>query len=234
MTLHITGRCLGLPRYITLIDNMAHSRDVDNMTHDMTMLIHLCYCWCACRAAVLLCHSFTSAWKSVRSHRWSLARFILRSHIAPFLYVGKLDRFVRLWKVHVCPSVHLWTNLDCLSLHPSANTSLHDHLFVSTSLCMQHFLIYWWTYPSACAPFFHPIYRCTMFVYLCLQSLMTRKHQMHKPPSLPWCMTILDVGVQERWQGCEVGWRLQELLIKTAQESLGNKKWAIWINNDCS
>jgi len=35
MTPHTTSVSLGLPRYITLIDRMAHNRDVDNMTHDM-------------------------------------------------------------------------------------------------------------------------------------------------------------------------------------------------------
>ena len=36
MTPHMTSVSLGLPRYITLIDSMAHSRDVDDMTHDKT------------------------------------------------------------------------------------------------------------------------------------------------------------------------------------------------------
>ena len=34
MTLHMTSGSLGLPHYITLIDCIVHSRDVDDMTHD--------------------------------------------------------------------------------------------------------------------------------------------------------------------------------------------------------
>ena len=34
MTLHMTSGCLGLQRYITLIDSMAHNRDVDDLSHD--------------------------------------------------------------------------------------------------------------------------------------------------------------------------------------------------------
>ena len=36
MTLHTTSGSLRLIHYITLIDSMVHSRDVDDMTHDMT------------------------------------------------------------------------------------------------------------------------------------------------------------------------------------------------------
>ena len=36
MTLHMTNGYLGLPCYIALIDSMAHSRDVDDMTHENT------------------------------------------------------------------------------------------------------------------------------------------------------------------------------------------------------
>jgi len=36
MTLDMTSGSLGLPHYITLIDNMAHNRDVDDMTHEKT------------------------------------------------------------------------------------------------------------------------------------------------------------------------------------------------------
>jgi len=30
----MTSGCLGLQRYITLIDSMAHNRDVDDLSHD--------------------------------------------------------------------------------------------------------------------------------------------------------------------------------------------------------
>ena len=36
MTLCTTSGSLGIPCYITLIDSMAHSRDVDEMAHDKT------------------------------------------------------------------------------------------------------------------------------------------------------------------------------------------------------
>ena len=41
MTLCSTSGSLGLPHYIILIDNIAHSRDVGNMTHDLTWHDHV-------------------------------------------------------------------------------------------------------------------------------------------------------------------------------------------------
>jgi len=35
-------------------------------------------------------------------------------------------------------------------------------------------------------------------------------------------MIVSDVGDQERRQGCELQWTLQALLVKTAQQSLGD------------
>ena len=164
----------------------AHSGDVGNMSHDLTRHDLTRQCWYIrvaprvhvelhCRWVMnffMVYHSFNSAWQSARSLWWSLVRLMMIRHVAPCLHVGKLDRFIYSWKVHVHPFVSMWAHLACLLVRPSANTYLHDHPFASTSLCMHHSFILWWTYPSACAPFIHPFRCLTMFVIVLVPTVI--------------------------------------------------------------
>lgn len=107
------------------------------------------------------------------------------------------------WQTHLFMKVHV----RCI------------HLFR-----MYHSFIRWWTYPSACAPFIHPIRHLAMFVGVSLPAVTYDKTTSNqKPPSLPWHIIILDASDQERQQGCEVRWWLWELMMRTVQESLSNE-----------
>lgn len=170
---------------------------------NVTMLVHSCCCWCACRATVLLgdgC-SCCKVWV-VLDGRW--VRLMLHSCISLCLYVCMLDSFIHSRKVDVLLSGHVQTHPRMFT-RPSMNTSLHDCTFMSTSLCMHCLFVYWRTCPSACTPFVHLIHPCAMFVYVPI-SVVTHDgtHQIHKPPSLPWCMIVSDAGDRERRQGCEL------------------------------
>ena len=64
-----------------------------------------------------------------------------------------------------------------------------------------------------------------LFVNLYLQSLMTRWHQIHKPPSLPWCIIVgfwmqmtgrKDKAMKLRKEGFQLGCELWALLVKIA------------------
>lgn len=149
---------------------------------------------------------------------------MLHSHISPCLYVGKIDRLIHSWKVHVHPFVRLWTHLACFLIRPSMNTSLHYQWSANISLFMHRLFICWWTYPSSRAPFVHPIRYRAMFVCVPISAVTHDEMTSNlKAPSLPWRMIISDAGDRESWQGCEAGWRLWALLNKTTQESLGDE-----------
>ena len=70
---HVTWHCLTVWPTIEVWTTWLTTR------LDMTILVHSCCCWCACLTTVLLvmdflmvCHSFTSAWKHAWSLQWSL------------------------------------------------------------------------------------------------------------------------------------------------------------------
>ena len=109
--------------------------------------------------------------------------------------------------------IHSWKNiLTCLFLHE--NISSHVRLFMKTYPHMHHPLakkISSHTLSvhekiSSHALFIHPFVNkspCTcspcsfrlsshhvLSMYLYLKSLMTRWHEIHKPPSVPWCIFV--------------------------------------------
>lgn len=108
--------------------------------------------------------------------------------------------------LHVCSCVHPRTHL-CMIIH------LQARLFpcIVYSPVGEPILLH-------LLPLFIPCVDVPcLFVYLCLQSLMTRWHQNHKPPSITWCTIISDATDQERWEGRNGGWRLRVMLMKTVQ-----------------
>lgn len=161
---------------------------------------------------LMACHIFTSTCQSAQSLRWLLVRLMSLSHVAHFLYVGRLGRFVYSRKVYVfssvCPQKHLH-----MIIHSWA------HLFGCIVCSFVGELVPQYVLLSFIPFFITPCF----FVYLFLRSLMTRWHQIQKPPSLPWYVIISDAGDRERQQSCKVGCRLWELLMKNAQESLGDE-----------
>lgn len=101
----------------------------------------------------MVCHSFTSPWKSAWIVSWSLVRLMLLWHVSPCLYVGRLDILVCSWKVHLRPFVCPWAHLACFLVHPSVNTYfVQKHIsshasficplvnlsFCMCSLCLSH------------------------------------------------------------------------------------------------
>jgi len=125
--------------------------------------------------------------------------------------------------MHLSTSEHI---LACSSVHPFAKTYFHVHPFVkscSYMLVHEHISLY------ALSLFIPYIVTSCLFMYLSLQSLMTRRHQVHKPPSLPWCMVIpFRMQVSGRRDKttklCKVSFKLRcehrELMVKIAQRPL--------------
>jgi len=147
-------------------------RYVDDMTRlDMIVLVHLCCCWCSYRYVELLGDGCPH---DVSQLHLCMAKWAKSSMVVEFawccLYVGMLEKFIHLWKLHVHPSIqkHIFA---CFLIRPSANTSFHDFPFASTSLCMHHLFIHWRTWPSGCTPFVHPICCHTMFVCVPLSAI---------------------------------------------------------------
>lgn len=60
---------------------------------------------------------------------------MLHSHVAPYLYVGMLDRFIHSQKVHVRLPICLWTHL-CIFLRQY----VHEHIFASSFVHENIFL----------------------------------------------------------------------------------------------
>ena len=131
MTLCTTS--LGLPRYITLTENIAHRRDVDDMTHDMThhdsasTFVLLLECMSSCNAARWwmssgcittspshgkVCGVFDSFGVCLMSHM----------HVSPSLVLDMLHVFIR-------PRASLLACAPC-----SSRSSLHHvspmHLYL--------------------------------------------------------------------------------------------------------
>lgn len=142
----MTSESLGRPCYITLIENMAHSMHVDDMTHDKTQSddVRTFVLVVVCMSSYSFARWWMSSWcikasplhgkmRGVFDSHW--VRLMLHSHIGPFLYVGMLDKFVCSLKAYVRPFVRPWTHLHML-LHPS----IHEQIFTWLSICEQNSL----------------------------------------------------------------------------------------------
>jgi len=140
MTLCTTSGSLGLPHYITLIDNMAHSRDVDDMTHDTTRhdsactFVLLLECMSSCSAA----EWWTSSWCVTASPLHSKVHKVFDGRWFTWCFFGTLllacmllDRFVYLWKVHVRPFVRPWAHLFQCIIHSSVGEPVLLHVLPS-------------------------------------------------------------------------------------------------------
>ena len=144
----MTSRSLGLPRYITLTNNMDHNGDVDDVTHDTTrhdstftfVLLSMCMSSCSVVGWWMSSWCVTTSPPHGKVHivfdgRWVCLMFHFL--LSPFLHVGMLDRFAHSWKVHVHPFVDPWTHLACSPIFLSMSTSLHDCLLMRTSLLLD-------------------------------------------------------------------------------------------------
>jgi len=111
-------------------------------------------------------------------------------------------------------------------------SSVCKKIFACSSIC-KHVLL-------RLIPLFIPyIVTPCLLLYLYHQSLMKRWHQIHKPPSLPWCMIISDASDRERRQGYEnarskfwAGMRALSTAGENCAEVTGRWWWEIWINSD--
>ena len=97
------------------------------------------------------------------------------------------------------------------------------HPFMGKSPCMC----------SHCSS--HSLSCHVLSMYLYMQSLMRRRHQIHKSPSLPWCMIVLDASDWERRQGFKLCAGMEALGIagENCAKVTGIWWWSIQINNDC-
>ena len=198
MTLCSTSGSLGLPRYIPFIEN----KPIVEMWAtwlDTTVLVHLWCCWSACRASVMLGDGCL--------HGVSPLHLCMVECAESSMVVGSLDEALTCCSLLACWKAwqaHLFTKVHVHHVHP---------------FWMHCFLVCRWTCPSACAPLVHPVHRIAMFVGVFVPIVThDRMTSNPKPPSIPWQMIISDVGHRERQQGCEAGWWLWALLMKTAQE----------------
>ena len=173
MTLHMTSGSLGIPRYITLIENMAHSRDVDNMTHEKTRhdssgtFVPLLVCMSSCSVSGW----WMSSWCVTASPPHGKVRgvfdghlvcLMLHSHISPYLYVGMLDKFVCSWKVYVRLSVHLWTHF-CMFVCLFVPKHIFAWLFVREHISLN-------------ALFVGPLANMSFFMYSLCSSHLPSQH----------------------------------------------------------
>lgn len=181
---------------------------------------------------LMMCHNFTSAWQSEQSLRWSLSLL----DVAYMLACLKSSS--------ICE--------NCMFILPFKNT--YSHVFSFVHLQTHLFMIFHLqARPFACIiyssigehglldvlPLFIPsVVTPCLFVYLYPQSLMTRRHQIHKPPCLPWCMIISNAGDRERrkvtnvwgkiWAGMEASVTAGENCTKI----IGRWWWEIRIDID--
>lgn len=137
------------------------------------------------------------------------------------LFVCWKARQVRLFVKGAC----LCVLLSRMFAHPSirkhifAWSSIREHIYLhALAFCLLLNLSFCMFSPSFILLFIAPCF----FVYLFLEPLMTRRYKIQKPPNLPWYMITSYESDWERKQGCEVGWRLWALLMKSAQASLGD------------
>jgi len=241
MTLQITSGSLGIPSYITLIETVWPIVVVWLtwlMTRlDMIVLVCSCCFWCACRAAVLLSDGCPLGVSQLHLH---MERCTESSMVIGFAWCC-IHMFILTCTLAclTCSSIH---ENACFSIRSSANTSsrvcpfahprthlrmvIHSqtNLFVCIvcSFVSKHVLLH------VLSLFIPSVITSCLFLYMYLQSLMTRWHQIHKPPSLPWCMMIFRcrwLGERKRLQkiheaNFELGCGFLALLMKTAQKSL--------------
>lgn len=179
MNLQITSGSLGLPCYIILIYNsMAHSSDVDDMTHYTTwhesasMLMLLLVCMSSCSAA--------EWWMSY----WCITTLPLHGKVC-----GVFDgHWCSLGVACACCSFSYTLGcLTCSSFRERFSSFVYKHISLH-ALLIRSFVN---TYPCMC-PYCssRPLSRHVLLMYLYHQSLMMRRHQIHKPPSPPWCILI--------------------------------------------
>jgi len=157
----------------------------------------------------LVYHSFSFTWQGVQSPWWSLGLLdVVCAHCSFVCTSACLTCFSirKNMSSHVLSLVHSWNFLlTCFIIHSFMNLSLHIFIpFVITSC---------------------------LFMYLYLQSLMMRHHQIHKPPSLTWWMIIRfymhmigreDKAVKLCEMSFELGCELHEWLVKIAQRLLSD------------
>ena len=129
MTLCTTSESLGLPRCIPLIDNMAHSWDVDDMTHDTTRhdsagtFVLLLECMSLCSAAGW----WMSSWRVTTSPSHGKVRGAFDSRWSLDVAFACCSLLV-CWKAW---QAHLFAKGACLSFRPSVSTScMFARLFV--------------------------------------------------------------------------------------------------------
>lgn len=96
---------------------------------------------------------------------------MLHSRVVPFLYVGKLDKFVSSWKVHVCSFVQPSVNTSCMFSRPS----IREHIFAWSSIRKQI---------SLHASSIHLLMNLSFFMCWSLFSPSNPvSHQVQSPPS---------------------------------------------------
>lgn len=195
MTLRTTSGSHGLPRYITLIDSMANSRYVDDVTHDMTrhdsvgtfmlLLVRMSSCsvagwwissWCVTASPP---HGKVHGVFNGHWFAWCCIHTLLLS----CMLVSLSGLSIREHIFHVCLFVHPRTHL-CMIIHSREN------LFA----CIVYSSIGEPVFLHVLPLFISSVITPCLFMDLCLQSLITRWHQIHKPPILPWWKIISDAG----------------------------------------
>lgn len=138
MTLHTTSGSLGLPRYITLINSMAHNRDVDDMTHDKIqhdsagtfLLVVVCMSSCSGYRWWMSSWCATASPPHVKVHGVFDGCWFAWCFIHTFLLSCKL---VRLTGSFICKK--------CMFIRPSIRehilhifSSIREHIFACSSI----------------------------------------------------------------------------------------------------
>jgi len=153
MTLQIMSGSLGIPLYITFIDNiMAYSSDVANMTHDSSSMFMLLLVYMLSYNVVewwmsSWCITFSPLHGKVRSLRWSLGSFDDACAHCSFVCTLACLTSLSIWDTvssHVLSFVklflrmfHSFMKLSLHMLYSFAKLSLRMfHLFMNTPLFM--------------------------------------------------------------------------------------------------
>lgn len=142
----------------------------------------------------LVYHSFTSKWQSTWSLRWSLVHLMKLYHVVPCFHARRLDKLTCSWRYMFIEFVHF----TCF-IHLFIGEPVHLHVLPS---------------------FITFIVLTCLFVYLCMQSLIMRWHQIQ---NLLVYHDTWSFGC--RWPRKAAGMWCEmmasgKLLMKIAQESL--------------
>jgi len=169
VTLCTTSGSLGLPCYITLIDNMAHSREVDDMTwHDSaSTFVLLLECMSSCNAAGWWMSSWciTASPSHDKVHRVFNGRWFAWCCFDTFLLACMLESLTGSSVCERCMFIRLSVREHILHVRSFVRPRTHLCMIIhSRAHRMHRSFVRWWTYPSACAPFVHLIRRRTMFI----------------------------------------------------------------------